>query len=230
MDIYEKQLRFLKEAIDEKDIRLETAERDLRERSKQLEQDLIDHRAFQRKMETDLAETRVSLKIKTEEADRLGGIYQETLSGLKAHKLENEMLREKVNLLKGEFYKSEANAKDSLSSLKAQVAVMREQLASYELIEKEIDEAVVGLSSLKPSDNNIYLNTLNSVPTANKRRIQQALGLAQRLQAKQRENDEIAERLVQKTQECEKLREELQLSKSLLDKTNQPYSYLVSTI
>lgn len=74
MDIYEKQLRFLKEAIDEKDIRLETAERDLRERSKQLEQDLIDHRAFQRKMETDLAETRVSLKIKTEEADRLGGI------------------------------------------------------------------------------------------------------------------------------------------------------------
>lgn len=36
----------------------------------------------------------------------MGGIYQETLSNLKAHKLENEMLREKVNLLKAEFYKS----------------------------------------------------------------------------------------------------------------------------
>lgn len=49
------------------------------------------------------------------------------------------MLKEKVNLLKAEFYKSEANAKDSQSSLRAQVAVMKEQLANYELIEKEID-------------------------------------------------------------------------------------------
>jgi progesterone-induced-blocking factor 1 len=110
------------------------------------------------------------------------------------------MLREKVNLLKGEFYKSEATAKDNLSSLKAQVAVMREQLANYELIEKEIDEAVVSLSSLKPSDNNVYLNTLNSVPTANRRRIQQALGLAQRLQAKQRELDEASGRLESQSQ------------------------------
>ena len=68
---------------------------------------------------------------------------------------------------------------------------MKEQLANYELIEKEIDEAVVSLSNLKPNENNIYLNTLNSVPTSNKRRIQQALGLAQRLQAKQREMDEV---------------------------------------
>jgi progesterone-induced-blocking factor 1 len=80
---------------------------------------------FQRKIETDMAETRVSLKIKTEELDRVSNIYQETLSNLKAHKLENEMLKEKVNLLKAEFYKSEANAKDSNSSLRAQVAVMK---------------------------------------------------------------------------------------------------------
>ena len=45
----------------------------------------------------------------------------------------------------------------------------------------------MSLSSLKPNDNNIFLNTINSVPSSNKRRVQQALGLAQRLQAKQRE-------------------------------------------
>lgn len=83
---------------------------------------------------------------------------------------------------------------------------MKEQLANYELIEKELDEAVVGLANLKPNENNVYLNTLNSVPTSNKRRIQQALGLAQRLQAKQRESDEIAERLRMREEECEKLR------------------------
>lgn len=83
---------------------------------------------------------------------------------------------------------------------------MKEQLANYELIEKELDEAVVGLANLKQNENNVYLNTLNSVPTSNKRRIQQALGLAQRLQAKQRESDEIAERLRMREEECEKLR------------------------
>lgn len=73
-----------------------------------------------------------------------------------------------------------------MSSLKAQVAVLKEQLANYELIEKEIDEAVVSLAKINPNDNSIFTGTLNSIPTSNKRRIQQALGLAQRLQAKQR--------------------------------------------
>lgn len=41
------------------------------------------------------------------------------------------MLREKLNLVKGEYYKAEANGKEEMSSLKAQVAVLREQLANY---------------------------------------------------------------------------------------------------
>lgn len=96
------------------------------------------------------------------------------------------MLREKVNVVKGEYYRAEANGKEEMSSLKAQVAVLREQLANYEAIEREMDDAVLSLAKLSPNDNAIYTSTLASVPTANKRRIQQALGLAQRLQAKQR--------------------------------------------
>ena len=48
----------------------------------------------------------------------------------------------------------------------------------------------MSLGQLNPNDNNIFTNTLHSMPTANKRRIQQALGLAQRLQAKQRDHEE----------------------------------------
>ena len=75
-----------------------------------------------------------------------------------------------------------------MSGLKAQVAVLREQLANYEIIEKEMDEAIMAMGRINPNDNNIFTNTLHSVPTANKRRIQQAMNLAQRLQAKQREH------------------------------------------
>ena len=73
---------------------------------------MIDSRGFQRKFDGDLAENRINLKIKTEELDRVNNIYQETLGNLKAHKIENEMLREKLNCLKGEYYKAEANSKD----------------------------------------------------------------------------------------------------------------------
>lgn len=99
------------------------------------------------------------------------------------------MLREKLNVVKGEYYKSEANGKEEMSSLKAQVAVLREQLANYELIEREIDEAVVSMSKPGAGDGAVLGHTLSSVPSSSKRRIQQALGLAQKLQAKQREHE-----------------------------------------
>jgi progesterone-induced-blocking factor 1 len=93
-----------------------------------------------------------------------------------------------------------------------------------------MDEAVLSLAKLSPNDNTIYTNTLNSIPTANKRRIQQALGLAQRLQAKQREHEETLELLRRREDELEKATNELKVARSLLDKTNQPYSYLVGNI
>ena len=54
VDIYEKQLRFLKEAIEEKEIRTESLERSLREKTREYEQLMIDSRDFQRKFDSDL--------------------------------------------------------------------------------------------------------------------------------------------------------------------------------
>lgn len=67
---------------------------------------MIDTRDFQRKFDGDLSETRIQLRIRTEELERVNNIYHETLGNLNAHKLENEMLREKLNVVKGEYYKS----------------------------------------------------------------------------------------------------------------------------
>jgi progesterone-induced-blocking factor 1 len=61
----------------------------------------------------------------------------------------------------------------------------------------------MSLGNLKPNDNNIFTSTLHSVPTSSKRRIQQALGLAQRLQAKQREYEETLSLLQKRERELE---------------------------
>ena len=42
------------------------------------------------------------------------------------------------------------------------------------------------MGKLNPNDQSVMTHTLGSVPSSSKRRIQQALGLAQRLQAKQK--------------------------------------------
>jgi progesterone-induced-blocking factor 1 len=76
VDIYEKQLRFLKEAIEEKDLKMDILERNLREKNKEHEHLMIDTRDFQRKFDSDLSETRIQLKIRTEELERVNNIYQ----------------------------------------------------------------------------------------------------------------------------------------------------------
>ena len=73
---------------------------------------MIDTREFHRKFDGDLAETRIQLKIRSEELDRINSVYQETLGNLNAHKLENEMLREKLGVVKGEYYRAEANGRE----------------------------------------------------------------------------------------------------------------------
>ena len=47
----------------------------------------------------------------------------------------------------------------------------------------------MSLGKVNPNDQGVMVNTLTSVPSSSKRRIQQALGLAQRLQAKQKEHE-----------------------------------------
>lgn len=44
------------------------------------------------------------------------------------------------------------------------------------------------MGKISPNEKNIFSDTLGSIPTSNKRRIQQALNLARRLQAKQKEH------------------------------------------
>lgn len=122
--------------MDEKELRLDAVDRNLREKVKEYDQLMLDTRDFHRKFDGDLSETRIQLKIRSEEMDRVSSVYQETLGNLNVHKHENDMLREKLNVLKGEFYKAEGNNKDEMCGLKAQVAVLREQLANYQVIEK----------------------------------------------------------------------------------------------
>ncbi|CAD8109310.1 unnamed protein product [Paramecium primaurelia] len=230
VDIYETQIKFLKDAKEEIQLRKDNLEGQVKEKSTLYDHLLIDYRNLQRKLDGDLSEQRIQLRLKIEELDRVQNIYEDTLANLKATKHENEMLREKINVLKAEYYKCQVEAKEQMSNINAQLQVAKEQLTNYEGIEKEIDDAIMKSAGNEYDAMNPLLGFMGTVPTSSKRRIQQALNLAQRLQAKQRESEELQKQLREKQSEIERLQEETKLQRDVLDKTHQPHSYLVAHI
>ena len=131
IEIYEKQIQFLKEAKEEVEIKKDNLEGSLKEKNYAYDQVLLDYRTLQRRIESDLSELRIQLRLKSEELDRIQNIYEDTLANLKANKHENEMLREKINILKSEYYKCQVDSKDDMTSIKAQLVFIKIYLYKY---------------------------------------------------------------------------------------------------
>lgn len=107
---------------------------------------------------------------------------------VKEVKLENESLKNKIDILKSEYYKLESTNRQGSSDIRAELAVCRERLGNYELIEKELDQAIMNVANNDSLDGdgmdtigNALIQTITSAPTTAKRRIQQSLLLANRL-------------------------------------------------
>lgn len=230
IDIYEKQLRFLKEQKEDLELKHDNLHAQLKDKSNLHDHLLLENRTIQRRVENDVGEIRIQLRIKSEEVERLSNINDELSANLKSHKLENDMLREKLSTLKSEYYKVEANSKQEHADIRAQLAFAKEKISSYEAIEKEIDDAIVGLAGGAHDGNNVYMATLNMAPTTTKRRVQQAMMLAQKLNVKEKECEELKKKVGALEQTHAKHSEELELTKGLLNKTNQPYNYLISDL
>lgn len=106
---------------------------------------------------------------------------------VKETRLENEMLKQKLDCLKSEYYKMESTARQGSGDIRAELAVCKERLAHYEMIEKELDQAIMHVAG--DSDmggegfevGNALIKTITQAPTTSKRRIQQSLLLANRL-------------------------------------------------
>ena len=76
--------------------------------------------------------------------------------------MECESLKAKIDVLKTEYYKIESVARQGTSEVRAEIAVAKERLANYELIEKELDQAIMNVAN----DATIDENGTNSIGNA----------------------------------------------------------------
>ena len=83
-------------------------------------------------------------------------------------------------MLRSEFYKLESTARSGNADIKAELAVTKERLANYEMIEKELDQCIMhvaGNDSKVTGDGaydvgNALIESITNAPTTAKRRIQ----------------------------------------------------------
>jgi len=123
--------------------------------------------------------------------------------------------------------------RQSSADISAELAVCKERLANYEMIEKELDQAIMHVANNEtvPGESAdvgaALISTITSAPTTAKRRIQQSLLLANRLSAKQKEVEELQHEIAKLKDQAQGWEGEAKLHKRMIEKTNQPHSYLI---
>jgi chromosome segregation ATPase len=209
-------------------MKLVTTEQTLKNKSDQYEELLQENHALQKKLNEDSSSLRVELRFKEEEIMKLTNQYEEQLHNYKEAQIEALALKEKLDILRMEYYKLESSSRQHQADIRAENAMFKERLKNYEQIEQELDQAIVQASEggVASDLGNALASAIAHAPTTAKRRIQQSLILSNKLLEKQKEMEELGEKLKETRRENEKLAEEVQMYKRLSEKTNQPYSYL----
>ena len=168
---------------------------------------------------------------------RIQHLYEDNLILVKETKLENETLKQKLDVLRSEYYKLESTARQGSADIKAELAVCKERLANYELIERELDQAIMHVAENDQVTGdgaydigNALIQTITQAPTTAKRRIQQSLLLANRLQQKQKEAEGMLQEIHQLKQKLESSEAEVKLHKRLVERSNQPHNYILADI
>jgi progesterone-induced-blocking factor 1 len=208
----------LTERKEELEMRLSKLEKQLSDRGQAYEELLYEYRKLQKATDEEIGHLRVQARSRDDEVQRVTNLYEDNMVLVKETKLESEALKSKIDVLKTEYYKLESTARQGTADIRAELAVAKERLANYELIEKELDQAIMHVANDSAVEEdgtnaigNALIQTITSAPTTAKRRIQQSLLLANRLQSKQRDYESLQKELLAYKQKIEKLEDDSKL-------------------
>lgn len=218
-EVHDRRSEYMTEAKEAAERKLIRTEQDLKDKTEAYDMLLLEFRATQNRLEESLQEVRSELRIKAENLERTHNVYEDTIKALRHSKEENELLKAKVDVLRQEFYKNESKCVQENAEIKAQLAVAKENLMQYALIEQELDEAI------KNQELEGY-----QAPTSAKRRIQQSLELAKQLKEKQKMLEAVRIENAKLKVDLESLSNDLAFAKKMMNQTEQPYAYLIKQI
>ena len=105
-----------------------------------------EYRSFKISTNEQISHIKIQYKIKSDDYDRLNGLYLEMNEHLKAIKNENETFKEKYDILRKEIIAREVQYKEELCNLKSENVILKESKSHYDKMEDELDRIIVDSS------------------------------------------------------------------------------------
>ena len=228
-DISEKKTSYLKEERDEYKAKCNKYEKLIKEKDDTLNIVENELRNLNSKSTEQIAFLKLQLNTKTEELNSRIAICEEQKSSLNLFKNENEALKDKNDFIRSEMIKLQAEYKGEISEYKIKLNVLEEKLKNYDNMENELDN-VINQAPQEEGDDQDIVNILRSVPTSNKRRIDQCLNLANKVKMLSVENEKLKIVNDNINNDLLKLKDECNIYKNVADKIKQPNSYFVTSL
>ncbi len=145
-DLNSTKTQFLIEERNELKIKVSQLEASIKIKSESLEFISNEFRNFKISTNEEISCLKITHKIKCDDYDRLSNLYQETNLNLNTYKEELEILKEKNDILRKEILSREVQYKEEVFTLKAEVAILKENKSQYEKMEDELDKVIVDSS------------------------------------------------------------------------------------
>ncbi|ETO60475.1 hypothetical protein, variant [Phytophthora nicotianae P1976] len=232
--VYERENRLLKEARDDALKHVEVLQVRLDSVQSALDEKVLEATRMESTHTTALATARNELKMRHFEISQLKLTLEEKARDVRNAKLEIEMLTQKVEALKEEFARLETTSTTRITQLEAALEVERNKLKEYELLEIDLDGAVIQTGEIAAGNQadgsakvQEVMTTFGAIPTTTKRRFQQSVLLAQKVVKSQRETIALEQKLNEVTSDRTRLQHEVTGLKTKLASFQQPQSYLV---
>eukprot|EP00960_Hanusia_phi_P014891 440798-Hanusia_phi.AAC.7 len=233
-EFYERQNHALLDAKEEALSELERVRKRLSDVEKAKEIAVREHMELVSTFESRVGEARSQAKIKAAELERAHIAQEEAQALIRQLRIEAEMYREKVELLRTELSSLQTSSATRITELEAQVTNNDAKLKLFESIENDLASMTESMEGsltypeyILQSDSQA-LGKISSYDHS--RRIAQALSLARKVMEQQKEMATLRKTIEEQDSHIARISAELSQTSSLLSKSPQPQDVLIQAI
>lgn len=243
--LHEKEVAMLRERITVAESRSSELQRRLDDEEQANQALQLSSTRIKAELQNDIVELTGTLKLRAFEIERAALTHEEVSNARQRLELENEQLKQQVEVLRKEYYNLEVQHREGRASERAELGSLKEQLQGYKELEKELDAAIRScaegpsgaLRAAIPEGADagellLIGTTLASAPASAQRRIQQSLLLAQELQRRTRELTLAKTSLSDAESQISRLEQELEAAarETSAAVKSEPQVYLLSSL
>lgn len=137
-------------------------------------------------LEDSLRDTRMRLKLKCDEVERLDRCLEQSEQTNQIHKLENVSLTERIDLMRGELSRLSLQRTSSQDFASQKHKECELQLQAYQQTGEQLDKAIAQLMEADEEWKGVYVKSILTVPDGPKK-LMAIIGILKRLEQKVRE-------------------------------------------